>query len=511
MTAVLRVLPGWLRGAAWPYRLALLALLCWLGGDSALQNGDIAEYTTTTAAIANHGTPDIRPADLREVQRRLPFAAAVFAGLEQDFASAARPLALPFVRGSDGRVYAVHFYAYSALAAVPYRLLPALGLEPFKCYQVVNLGFVLLLGLSLPRLFGGDHLKAACALALALVAGAWLYLRWTSPEVMSAAALLAALALFCTGAPLRAGLLVAAGALQNPSIALALGCLPLLRLAIAYRPAMPWRALLADAVGGRRGAAGLALGAALSLVAPLWNWRQFGVPSVIGSIYTRAEFVSLVRLHSLFFDLSQGMLVGIPALAALLLVWAWRRQPGVPEGRRLLAACALTTVLLTLPALPVINWNSGAQGMMRYTVWAAMPLLFALLWQLRARRGWLAPVAVTLALQMLTMRTLERYTYVEFSPLARRVLEHAPAWYNPEPEIFAERSKHSDDYFDPPAVYTFRYHGRVTKTLYHAATPASVRALCGPDAVPAPSNDYVDTTRGWRYINGPVRCEPRGR
>lgn len=500
---------AWLRFAPLPYAVALLALLLWLGRDSPLHNGDVAEYTATTAAFANHGTPDIRPADLREVQQALPAFAIVFGSLEQDYARGGPAVSLPFARGRDGKVYCAHFFAYSALAAVPYRLLPALGVDRLKCYQVVNLCFVLVLGLSLRRLAGGDNLKAAAALALVLTAGSWPYLRWTSPEVMSAAALLSALALFCTGAPLRAGVLAAAGALQNPSIALALGAMPLLRLAIVHRGGQPWRAQLAEALGGWRGAAGLALGTALALLAPLWNWLQFGVPSLIASVYTRAEYASLVRLHSLFFDLSQGMIVGMPALAVLLLGWAWRRQPSVPEARRLLVACVLTTALLALPALPVINWNSGAQGMMRYAVWAAMPLLFALLWQLRGRRGWLAPVAVALLLQVLTTRALERYTYVQFSPLAQRVLEHAPAWYNPEPEIFAERSKHSDDYFEPPAVYTYRYHGQPAKTLYHAATPASERALCGPNAELAPDNDYADTTRGWRYINGAVKCRPR--
>lgn len=509
------------------FTAALLALFAYLLHSWVpIHNGDIAEYTLTTVALASHGSPDVRPDDVRQARLLAPGLAPAYAQIDEELRGQPGEVHLPFAKGLGGRVYAIHFFAYSALAAVPFKLLPLAGIDPFKCYLALNLACVVMLGLALRRLFG-DNLKAACALGLFLTGGVWAYLRWTSPEVMSAAALLTALILFCTGAPLRAGLLAALGALQNPSIILAFGFMPLLRLALAQaqqgqpgqqgQAPQPWRARLADAVQGRRGAAGLALGGVLALGAPLWNQIQFGVPSIIGQVFTRPYLFNLSRLHSMFLDLSQGMLIGIPAIAVLLLAWGWsgrRRDAGLPaadggNATRLAAACAAMTLALVLPALPVINWNSGAQGVMRYAVWASMPLLFALCWQLRARRGWrwLPPVLAVLALQVGVTRALGDFRYVEFSPLARRVMEHAPGLYNPDPELFAERITHRDEYYNESDIYIYRYKGVATKALYHTGNSGVAAALCGPGRALAADNDIVDATLGWRYLNRP-RCAP---
>lgn len=508
-----RLLPAMKRLLNSPWLLAALLLALAYAGLTRydpVHNGDIAEYTLTTVAFANHGTPEIRPDDLRHCLQALPAMAGAYASLSHDLTEHKTALTMPFVYGRGGGIYAIHFFAYSALAAPAYRLLPQFGLPAFKCYQAVNLAMVVLLGLSLRRLFR-DNLKALLGVALFLACGSWPYLRWSSPEVMSAAALLSALVLFCTGAPLRAGLLAALGALQNPSIVFALLLAPLLRYTVLDADGLPPRQRALAALQGRRGLAGLGLGAALALAAPLWNLWQFGVPSVIAAVFTRAEFASLTRLHSLFFDLSQGMLIAVPALLLLLAGWALVRPGDGARAPWLLPACALLMLAMALPALPVINWNSGAQGMMRYAVWASAPLLFAALWQMRTRRGWLPPLLLVLLCQARVSYALERYVYLDFSPLAGWVLQHAPQLYNPEPEIFAERSKHRDDYFDEPEIYTFSYRGQATKTLYHAATQARLRKLCGPQAELAPDNHYADSTRGWRYINGSVRCRPVSR
>jgi hypothetical protein len=475
-------------------------------GWTAIHNGDVAEYTLTTIAVANHGTPDVRLADLREGQRRLPELAYSYSEIDRDIVHQPGGVHLPFAKGLGDRIYAIHFFAYSALAALPFKLLPLMGLDPFKCYLVVNMGFVALLGLALRRALD-DNLKAAFALGLFLTCGVWSYLRWTSPEVMSAAALLSALLFFCTGAPLRAALLTALGALQNPSILLAFGFMPLLRLTLGQQSHPTWRARLNDAVLGWSGGGALALGAALALIAPLWNQMHFGVPSIIAQNFTSPQLFSLERLHSLFFDLSQGMVIGVAAMGALL--FAWSLADLKRGGVRLLAACMLVTLALVLPALPVVNWNSGAQGVMRYAVWAAMPLLFALIWQLRWRQNWrwMPPMMLVLGLQIGITGALERFRYVEFSPLAKRVMEHAPDFYNPDPELFAERVKQRDEYFNELEIYTVSYKGLVTKTLYHTGSATVITKLCGSGRTLALVNRVVDATRGWRYINGPVRCE----
>jgi hypothetical protein len=481
---------------------AVLLQLFFLYGP--LHNGDTTEYTLTTIAIANHASPDIRLRDIEDGLRQLPNMRYTYQLLIEDMSGPKVAVDLPFLYGRQHQVYSVHFFAFSALAAIPYKLALLAGLPPFSCYYIVNLFCLLLLGLSLRRLSGGN-LPALAGVALFLACGGWLYLRWTSPELMSAAALLAGMALFCANAPLRGGLLIGAAALQNPSIGAALAFMPLLRLAMHGRAGQDWRSLAGVALQGRRGCAGLLLGLATAALAPLWNLYQFGYLSAIAHYYTRPDYISLLRLHSLFFDLSQGMILAVPALLALLLLWTWRGRVG---GRWLLAGCCALMLVMALPALPVVNWNSGAQGIMRYAFWAAMPLLFALLWQWRERAVWQPAMALVLVLQAYAMRALEDYHYTAFSPLAMSVMKHAPALYNPEPELFGERVQHSDSFIQENQVYTVEFEGHPLKTMYHADTPEAQVKLCGPGGRVAPQQRHTDSTRGWRYIDGPVKCLP---
>jgi hypothetical protein len=443
-------------------------------------------------------------ADLERAKALLPPLAAPYALLERGMRAGDPKLYAAFVRGRDGRVYSVHFPGYPALAALPFKVLARLGAAaPFKAFQVVNLGAVFVLGLALRRFFGSGP-KALAGVGLFLLCGGALYLNWTSPECMSAAALLAGLLLFATDAPLAGSLLAGLAAQQNPTIVCFFGFAPLLLLLLRWRPGIGLAANL-RALPRRRIVVALGAGLAVAALAPLFNLVQFGAPNIIARLFSDPGLISLVRLESFYFDLNQGMILAVPGVLAALAWWGWDAA-GRRRAALVLAACAAFTLALALPALAVLNWNSGAAGVMRYAFWAAMPLLFALLLRLRDRARWPAALVAALALaQAGSMVNAASYTYVEFSPLARLVLAHAPSLYHPEPEIFAERSGHNDDYIEPGKVYAYPDKGQAVKTLVNAANPGADALLCAGGAL-APDNRYADSTRGWRYIDGPVRC-----
>lgn len=480
------------RAANRRYALALAALLLTCSALVRPKHyGDIQEYMLTTVALANHATPDIRQQDIATVtaigaRQLAPGFEAVGAAMR-----AGAPLAGDgLLRAHDG-YYAMHFFAYPALAVLPFKLLMAAHIDPFRCYLVVNSAAVFVLGLALFRLFGNARHAALGVLAYLLCGGA-LYWQWTSPETVSATGLLAGLILFCTGAPLAGGLLAGLGAMQNPPLILFCLFAPLLRASLGTDPGLPRTA------SRRRAAAGLAACAALGLAPILFDLYVFGTPSIIGKLATDASLVTPSRLHSFFVDLNQGMLVGVPALAAALLLRA-------PRAPALILAALAFAVAMALPSLSAGNWNSGAAGMMRYALWAAMPLLFAFLWLLRRAPRWpVATVALVLAGQALATAHARSYHYLEFSPLAQRVMAAAPGWYNPDPEIFRERSTHQDGLRDPDRVFAW-----AGKTMYNTASPAAVAQLCGAGRAPAAANSYADAGRGWRYINGPVLCRDK--
>ena len=461
------------------------------------QHGDVAEYTLMTLAFANHGTPDIRLSDIADGKRRLPGLAGLYDLLGQDMASNKDEVFPAFARGRHGAVYANHFFAYSALAVVPFKLLQAAGRDPFSCYLALHLSALCVLAYWLYRFFDSPW-RAWAALLLMAACGSALYLPWTSTETASAALLLAALCAFTLQSPFAASAMAALAAQQNPTILLVFGFAPLLRMALTGERL--------GEVLDRRTLAALLSGAALCAVPVLFNLWQFGVPSVIARTFSSSRLIGLTRLGSLFFDLNQGMLVGVPALALALLMWGWQRGAQAwRDGAALLLAVGFI-IAMCLPALAIWNFNSGAAGMMRYAVWSAMPLLFLLLWRMRRAARWPWPVlAVVLPLQAGAMWHANSYGYKEFSPLAQAVMRTAPALYWPEPEVFGERSVNGDEYIDPAQVYRWPSEGEARKQMYNEAWPGIHERLCGPGREPAPGSTHA-SYRSWRFINGPLQC-----
>lgn len=488
------------------FALMLLALIAALMVHSRpIPSGDIAEYAVTMIALDDHGTPDVRPENVTAARAMIPMLGEQYDLLEHDMRMTDKQVFSAFVRGREGKVYAIHFFGYSLMATLPFKLTRAAGLDPMTAFQIVNAVFVFILGMSLLRVFGSEW-KALFALVLFMACGGYLYFRWTSPEIASAAGLLAGLLLFCSGAPVRGALLAGLASQQNPTILAFFGFAPLLLLCMDYRKDLSLRTNLKAQVTRRRVAA-LAAGLAVFALPLIFNLFQYGVPNIIARHFSDPGMISLTRLISFYFDLNQGMVLALPGVLLLLAVCVWR------SGTRQLALLGLSvlfTLALALPALSVFNWNSGADGVMRYAFWAAMPLLFVALWRLQQQKTWPLLLAPVLVLQMLAMYGATTYSYVELSPLARLAMKHAPRWYNPEPEIFVERTEHHDRYYTPDKIYVHRVDGKPVKTLYNADYPGTEERLCGPGRRPAAGNDIVESDRGWRYLHGQVQCRPAG-
>jgi hypothetical protein len=494
-------LPGRARSAFAAALAALLALLFLVANPNHV--GDVEEYALMTVALAQHASPDIRPTDIATASAQLPPYAASLDLLAQGMGQPGEMPKPGYYRGHDGRTYAIHFFAYPALAVPAYKALALCGADPFKCFLAVNLAFVFVLGLALRRLLGSNG-RAAFGVLLFLLCGGYLYGNWSSPETMSAAALLAALALYATGAPLTAGLLAGLAAMHNPPIVFFAAFAPLLRLCLVWQRGASLATNLRRALGPRE-LAGSILAATLFALPLLFNQWAFGVPSIIARVSTSNELATANRLFSFFFDLNQGMLVGVPGLFAALLATRWRGR-----GAALCALCLLFTVALAAPALVAHNWNSGSAGMMRYAFWGAMPLLFALLWSLHGRARWPVPLlAALVALQLASLAHARRYTPNEFSPLAKWVLAHAPGAYNPDPEIFHERTVLAETRLDPQQVDSYVVDGVVVKRMFNLDN-SGPKELCGPGFEVAADAPVVPADRRWRYINGngAVPCAP---
>lgn len=457
--------------------------------------GDFTEYGIMTIAIASHGTPDIRLSDVAEAKRLNPepdysaFYDQLGKGIQKD---ATIPV-VGFYRGHDARFYSLHFFAHSALAAIPFIVCKAVGIPPFKSYQFVNLAFIFILGMTCFDFFK-SRTRAALALALFAFCGGLLYWDWTSPELMTAASLLAGLMLYFNGSPIAGGVLAGLASMQNPSLVFFAGFAPL--LAFAYKRTLP----------SAREFAALAITVLLFSMTVLFNLVKFGVPSILAAISTDFRLISGTRLHSLFFDLNQGMLIGVPgllaALAAMLLF-------GKSASVRLLACCiVLFTIAMAIPAMTPHNWNSGATGMMRYASWAAMPMLFGCLLYARDHKVSNTLIAALLMVQAGATWMEQKYSYVQFSPLAKYFLANFPSAYNPAFEIFSERLATSEIFVPKDSILYYTKNGDVRKIAFNLENIEAGLKLCGKNKMLSPDNDIKVVDNGWAYLNTKPVCIP---
>jgi hypothetical protein len=481
----------------------LLLMFC---VTSVRKTGDYLEYGILSFAIASHGTPGISLSDVQEAKRLNPENDYVnfYQVLEDGIRKQSDNPATAFYRAKDGSFHPIHFFAYSALAAIPFKIFGLTGIPPLKCYQFVNLAFVFILGMALRRFYGSSQ-KAALALVLFFFCGGALYWNWTSPELVSAASLLAGLMLFAGGAPVRAALLVGFASMQNPPLVFFAAFAPILKLLYQRSQGASYQAAWTSSASAKDIAA-LAIVPILFSAPILFNLAKFGVPSQLAAVSTDPSFITGNRLFSFFFDLNQGMMIGVPALFASI---AWIVLSREGKAMRILACGAIVfSICMAVPALSTGNWNAGSAGMMRYAFWAAMPLLFVCMLYARDKHVPHRWIALILLVQLGASWMERKYNPVEFSPLARFVLTRFPSAYNPDFEIFSERLRNREGSLPKDTILSFEANKQVRKIAFNVANKEAGMKLCGPGK--ALSRDtaisYVDD--GWAYINGAPRCIP---
>jgi hypothetical protein len=89
------------------------------------------------------------------------------------------------------------------------------------------------------------------------------------------------------------------------------------------------------------------------------------------------------------------------------------------------------------------------------------------------------------------------------------VLDHAPARYNPDPEIFFERSRKADGGMDTHSVAVYPRQGQPRKVLFNMDSDSADRLLCPASQRLSANLPVVELARGWRYLNATPACVPR--
>jgi hypothetical protein len=509
-----------LTGASIAIVVLLNALLC-----VPKRSGDGFEYMLTTHAIATRGDLAVSASDVADVIRLLrvwpvdEMSSDLSADLAVAFAAGKDRFG--FFRTETGKYYGYHFWLYSALAA-PFEIaLRGLGENPFKALQVLN---ALVVGLVLIWLLGWQPVSSDIKVwtgACYLLGGSIYYLRWTGPEALVTGLLVLGFAGLYVDRWRLAHIVFALASLQDLSLA------PLLPLVWAHRwtrvagssherlqeLAMDWPWLFAFAV---------------PLIAPFFYFSNFGRFNLIvdaGSV--SVQFISLGRQISAWFDLDQGMIVGLPWLfpiALLAVAGSVRRRVWDSELTWAVAGSLIIFVPLTAQG----NWNAGQAVFDRYALIAAAPLC---VWMGRhlARSVTARSAKVSLLVAMLGWNAYfggdeaPESDYLYHKPWTSWVLSHFPALYHPEPQIFIERTLHREVSIrngEPNAAVAWPVGAKIkTKILIPIAQGAqALSALCPQGSVLSDIDgkalspqDANHRQFGWAYLDGRMSCRPKSR
>jgi hypothetical protein len=475
--------------------------------------GDGFEYVLTAAAFAIHATPDVRDEDTVWVANSEPRLGGVMRQVRRGMVSEERSILGSIQRAPSGRYYSFHFWFYSLLSAPFLWAGQLIGLTPVLALLTVNATAVLAASFyAANALTGTRRLWVPVAF---LLSGTTYYLHWSGPEALTASAAFVCALAAMLGRPGHATLAAGIAAAQNPS------ALSLLLFIAGW-----WLLLRRDPRHGLFGAAPLRRfdhasiacvigGGLIAMLSPLFFALTFGEPSLIARQATDPSLIGPGRLFSIVFDLNQGMIVGVPGILvgfvlAAGIVFHLRSSA---EQRLLYAALvlgSLTTLFAVLPVLGALNWNSGCSVFMRYAYWSAMPLLVTLLgFASRLVEGIdLAMVCPSAAVQVLSLGlhglTGTSAAYTRHGPVARVVMTHLPAFYNPEPEVFLERTLGREAPPTAHPIVVWPTQGQPTKVLVTDPGTSTVYEIC--DGNEFENASVAQAAGGAHYLNGPFRC-----
>jgi hypothetical protein len=283
------------------------------------------------------------------------------------------------------------------------------------------------------------------------------------------------------GASGMATLCAAVASIQNPPLAL-LAVFEALRPTLARTGARESR--------GRVWA--LVCAAGLALASPLFFFMQFSTPNLAAYETAGAHAMGIGKALGLMLDPELGLVRYAPftvGLFAALVVVAARRP-----SRRVEGALVVVLALMMLLCSATGNWNHGTTGPSRYVVWM-FPLIASLLtlgptaadllarrartWRVLLAAAVLAQVAVAVA----RGGVQSPLDYLDHSTMARTILDRWPAAYDPDFEVFRERTAHTEADLDGPFIH--ERDGGCRKVLARWKHADILRARCGaiPDAV----------------------------
>jgi len=388
--------------------------------------GDGNEYVGMTISLLNHGTPDQRPQDL-ELKQTIYDANKLRLNLTHGYFTSLK-----------GTQEGGHLWFYSLFVLPVFFLFHILSYNELVAFQIFN---GLLIIITMIIIFKYDPVikpKHFWYIAFLVSSPVLLYFHWTGAEVFS----------FCfVSLSLFFGFLS-----DNRNYYLAILCSSIASL---QNPPIVFLTFSLVILGWRvysynlKKLLYLLLVSFISCTYYIYNFYFFHTFLLVLSYGASSlAYISWERVIGVFFDLNAGIITYMP-LALILSVFLIPYSLFVRGDNRIILLWGIV-LAMSIASATTSNWNYGMQSIFRYAVWMLPIFILIVVFISEYSTHYLVSLLLLLTLissGMITTSCLLDYrnnTCFTFNSLSKEIMVVSPAFYNPEYEIFGERSISAD-------------------------------------------------------------------
>lgn len=394
----------------------LLSVLYALGLRTA-NRGDAMEYVYMTEAFSKYAAPDLRQEAIDEVARKLKW-------IERTAPS--QPYS-GFFEANNGKWYSYHFWFYSLLATPIKMMLEVMYIDPYRCFAVLNCILFVAVIYHLYKYLNLEKEKKILFIGLVVINPVVWYLQWPHTEVYSYVLVLYSLLFYSNNKYAYAILMSSFGAIHNPPViilGLFIGILALFK----FLKSKDYIRIVYCILAG--------VPASMPFI---FYYLYFDTPNLIVKIGGAGlQHVSFQKIYDFFFDFNFGLLAYVPLVLFLFIIAALK---AIIKRNFTKFGLIIVVILMMVLSAQTTNWNHGCDGMNRYLVWMLPIIFFVVTLLLNLNNKIIYSVIASQAIIIFLYGWPDcRMRHVEFTPLAKFVLNYAPVVYSPEPSVFVERA-----------------------------------------------------------------------
>lgn len=447
------------------------------GVTKAQFQGESDSYILATVAFENHGSLDIRTEDISVLEsENYPFDVVERARSRFDTKA--------YLVSKQGGIYPFYTGAYS-ISVIPMRIVNRIFNFPqIYAHQISN---VIFYSLALFAVFFFSRQKTRrnvfFTILLLICSPTFVYITWASAEVFICSLMIMSL-VFLTNNNRFAGAFFLSVASTLNLVICGFGLIIIAdHFFSIYKNE---KTLLCDAQNTRitdiikrqwKKTVGLAACYIPTVFTVIWNIYRFGAitPLIGDNLNNHLDVFWLRRFIAYIFDLNFGFLPYFPILLVLFFCIVIL---GIIKKNRMTIMISLGFFVTVLLYAIMMHINCGMNAMSRYNAWSVPFIIITVVSQYNILfRNTKLHLAITVLFFLSAGTTIfitgivmnyNSGSYLQFTPVARFVLDNAPILYNPYPYTFINRTMGIDGGYDYTATTPFVYKnndGFVTKIL----------------------------------------------